>query len=61
MSHRTKRFYNDKEREINSSNKKITELIQERENIDGRIETTEKQIEIYKTELSKAKEKKEVL
>lgn len=61
LSHRTKRFYNDKEREINSSNKKITELIQERENIDGRIETTEKQIEIYKTELSKAKEKKEVL
>lgn len=61
LSQRTKKLFNDKEREINSTNKKITGLIQERETLEARIATTETQIETYKTELSKAKEKKEIL
>ena len=61
LSQRTKKLFNDKEREINSTSKRITGLIQERETLEGKIVTTETQIEIYKTELSKAKEKKEIL
>lgn len=58
LSQKARRLSNDKEKEINSTNQKITELIQERETLEGRIENTKKQIDTYKTELSKATEKK---
>lgn len=61
LSLRTKRLFNEKERDINSANQKITELIQQRETLDGRIDITKEQIEIFKTELSEAKKKRETL
>jgi DNA sulfur modification protein DndD len=61
LSQKTKKLSNDKEREVNSTNQKITGLIQERETLEGRIESVTTQIEIYKTELSEAKKKKETL
>ncbi|GAB6394233.1 MAG: hypothetical protein MdMp024_0545 [Bacteroidales bacterium] len=61
LSQKTKRLSNDKEKEINSTNQKITGLIQERETLESRIESTTTQIETYKTELSEAKKKKETL
>lgn len=61
LSHKTKKLFNDKEKEINSTNERVNELVQERETIESRIETTEKQIETYKTELSEAKKKKDTL
>jgi DNA sulfur modification protein DndD len=61
LSQRAKKLSNDKEKEINSTNQKITGLIQERETIEGRIESTATQIETYKTELSEATKKKENL
>jgi DNA sulfur modification protein DndD len=61
LSQRAKKLSNDKEKEINSTNQKITSLIQEREMFEGRIESTATQIETYKTELSEATKKKENL
>jgi len=61
LSHKTKKLSNDKEKEINSTNQKITGLIQERETLEGRIESAISQIETFKTELSEAKKKKETL
>jgi DNA sulfur modification protein DndD len=61
LSQKTKKLSNDKEKEINSTNQRITGLIQERETIEGRIEIATAQIETYKTELSEAKKKKETL
>lgn len=61
LSQKAKKLSNDKEKEINSTNKKITDLIQERESLECRIESTAKQIETYKTELSEATKKKETL
>jgi DNA sulfur modification protein DndD len=58
---KTKKLSNDKEKEINSTNKRITELIQDRETLESRIENTSTQIETYKTELSEATKKKETL
>ncbi len=61
LSQRAKKLSNDKEKEINSTNNKITELIQERERLEGFIDNTSAQIETYKTELSEATKKKETL
>lgn len=61
LSQKTKKLSNDKEKEINSTNNKVKDLIQERELLENRIETTNTQIETYKTELSEAKKKKETL
>lgn len=61
LSQKTRKLSNDKEKEINSTNQRITGLIQERETLEGRIESTTTQIEIYNTELSEAKKKKETL
>lgn len=61
LSQKTRKLSNDKEKEINSKNQRITGLIQERETLEGRIESTITQIEIYNTELSEAKKKKETL
>ncbi len=61
LSQKTRKLSNDKEKEINSTNQKITGLIQERETLEGRIESTTTQIEIYNTELSEAKKTKETL
>jgi hypothetical protein len=61
LSQKTRKLSNDKEKEINSTNQKITGLIQERETLEGRIESTTTQIEIYNTELSEAKKKKDTL
>lgn len=60
LSQKTRKLSNDKEREINSTNQKITGLIQEREALEGRIESTKTQIEIYNTELSEAKKKRKL-
>ncbi|MDH6312995.1 DNA sulfur modification protein DndD [Parabacteroides sp. PFB2-10] len=61
LSQRAKKLSNDKEKEFNSTNQKITGLIQERETLEGRIESTATQIETYKTELSEATKRKETL
>jgi DNA sulfur modification protein DndD len=61
LSQKTRKLSNDKEKEINSTNQRITGLIQERETLEGRIESITTQIEIYNTELSEAKKKKETL
>lgn len=61
LSQRAKKLSNDKEREINSTNNRITGLIQEREGLDLRIDNTSEQIETYKTELSEATKKKDTL
>jgi len=61
LSQKTKRLSNDKEREFNSANNKIEKLIQERETLEDRIDRTTTQTERYKTELSEAKKKKEIL
>lgn len=61
LSQKTKKLSNDKEKEINSTNNKVKDLIQERELLENRIESTNTQIETYKTELSEAKKKKETL
>jgi len=61
LSYKAKKLSNDKEKEINSTNTRVNELIQERELLDQRIEITTKQNETYKTELSEAKKKKDTL
>ncbi|MBK7107514.1 MAG: hypothetical protein IPH62_19780 [Ignavibacteriae bacterium] len=61
LSQRAKAISNIKEKEINSANKRITDLIQESEEIEKRIDRTFEQIEIYKTELSEATNKKNTL
>jgi len=61
LSQRAKKLSNDKEKEINSTNNKITGLIQEREGLEQRIDSTSEQIETYKTELSEATKKKDTL
>lgn len=61
LSQRAKKLSNDKEREINSTNNRITGLIQEREGLELRIDSTSEQIETYKTELSEATKKKDTL
>ncbi|MDP3443672.1 MAG: hypothetical protein Q8T08_12505, partial [Ignavibacteria bacterium] len=61
LSQRAKKLSNDKEREINSTNNRIIGLIQEREGIEQRIDSTSEQIETYKTELSEATKKKDTL
>lgn len=61
LSQRAKKLSNDKEKEINSTNNKITGLIQERESLEQRIDSTLEQIETYKTELSEATKKKDTL
>lgn len=58
---KTKKLVNDKELEINSNDDRVETLVEQRVEIEGRIENTEKQIEIYKTELSEAKKKKDIL
>lgn len=58
---RAKKLSNDKEKEIDSTNNKITELIQERDNLEQRNDNLSKQIEIYRTEFSEAKKKKDTL
>ena len=52
---------NDKEREINANNNRNTELIQEREKLEGFIDSNSKKIGTFKTELSEATKKKEGL
>lgn len=61
LSHKAKKLSNDKEKEKDSTDKKIIDLIQERECLESRIESTTTQIETYKTELSEASKKKETL
>lgn len=61
LSLRTKKLFNEKERDINSANKKNTELIQERIMLEGRIDVAKEQIETFKTELAEAKKKREIL
>ena len=61
LSQRAKKLSSDKEREINLTNQRNTSLIQERDEIEDRIEKTNTQIEIYKTELSEASKKKNTL
>lgn len=61
LSQRAKKLSNDKEKEINSTNNKITGLIQERESLEQRIDSTSEQIETYKTEFSEATKKKDTL
>jgi DNA sulfur modification protein DndD len=61
LSQRAKKLSNDKEKEINSTNNRITILIQERESLEQRIDSTSEQIETYKTELSEATKKKDTL
>lgn len=61
LSQKTRKLSNDKEKEINSTNQKISGLIQERESLEPRIESTSTQIETYNKELSEAKKKKETL
>jgi DNA sulfur modification protein DndD len=61
LSQKAKKFSNEKEKEINSTNNKVTELIKERETLESRIDSTTTQIEIYKTELSEAKKNKDTL
>ncbi|MCL2311148.1 MAG: hypothetical protein FWC41_01475 [Firmicutes bacterium] len=58
---KVKKLYYDKEREINSTSQKVTSLIQESETLEKRIESTALQIEIFKTELTEAKKKRETL
>ena len=61
LSQKTKKLSNDKEKEINDTNKAVKGLIDEREDKENRIETILKQIEMYNTELSEATKKKETL
>jgi len=58
---KVKKLYHEKDREINSSNNKVTSLIQESEDIEKRIESTTSQIEVFRKELIEAKKKKETL
>lgn len=61
LSQRSKKLFNEKEKEIDSTNNKRTGLIQERETLEQRIDNTSEQIETYKTELSEAIKKKDTL
>lgn len=61
LSQRAKTLSNNKEGEINSTNRRITDLIQESEELEKRIDRTSEQIETYKTELSEATKKKDTL
>lgn len=61
LSQKAKKLSNDKEREINSTNQRVTALIEERESLEGRIESTKVQIDSYNTELSEAQKKKDTL
>lgn len=58
---RVKRLFNDKQRDINASNRIVSKLINEKVELEGRIENTKEQVEVFKTELSEAKKKKENL
>jgi len=61
LSQKSKKLFNEKEKEIDSTNNKRTGLIQERETLEQRIDNTSEQIETYKTELSEAIKKKDTL
>jgi len=61
LSQKSKKLSNDKEKEINSTNNRITGLIQERESLEQRIDSTSEQIETYKTEFSEATKRKDTL
>jgi len=61
LSQRAKKLSNDKEKEINITNNRISGLIQEREGLEQRIDSTHEKILIYKTELSEATKKKDNL
>lgn len=61
VTQKIRRVLNHKERETSASNQRVNELIQRRETLQERIDQTEKQIDIYKTELSVAESKKEQL
>ena len=61
LSARTKNLCRTKEQETDSKDENKNRLLQEQEDVERRIDLTEIQIETYKSELSKAKEKREKL
>lgn len=61
LSARANKLFTDKQREINSANQTITDLINKREELEDRVNKIQDEIETYKTELSKAIEIKENL
>lgn len=61
LSSKAKKLFTTKQREFNSSNNRVSNLIEEKEKLESRIENIISQVEVFKTELIGAKEKKESL
>lgn len=61
MSTRAKNLCKTKEKETDANDGNKDKLLKEQDELENRIESTEKKIETYKSELSKAKEKRENL